>query len=193
MSSNYDQMVADLERIAREVPTLPTTFSELRALLNLIGPITGVVPYEYRGPDWNPQAAGQALNQQTLIGLPPQSATQQTISPSVAQYIQTSDTQLLRTGTEEMTYSDLSYGAAILRILGDIIFGLNSNWTMTYNGDQTLHSATRAGVAGAATVTVNYSSPGVISSVVVVKGGKTVTITPTYSGAQIGYFTRAVA
>ena len=194
MERTTADIAADLERIAKEVPGLPSTFSELRSLIALLGPIGVNDPYEYRGPDWDPKATGQALEQQTLLGTPPQNQVQQPSVPgTVAEQVATSDTRLIRTGTKQMTYSDLAYGPATLVVDGDIVTGLAAYWAFNYNGDGTLASATRSGAAGSATVTVNYSPPGTISTIVVVKGGRTVTITPTYAGGRIDHFTRAVA
>ncbi len=192
MERTTADIAADLERIAKEVPGLPSTFSELRSLLALIQPIGGTEEYPYRGPDWDPKATGQAIDQQTLIGTPPQNQTSTQQVAGAAQYLQTSDTQLLRTAAKQMTYSDLAYGPATLLVDGDVIAGLNAGWSFTYNADGTLATATRSGAAGTATVTVSYSSPGFISTISVVRGGRTVTITPSYSGGRIQSYTRAV-
>lgn len=83
-------------------------------------------------------------------------------------------------------------GTGVLGYESDLIAYDDSSWSFTYNPDGTVNTATRSGEQGAANVTVSYSGPGKVSGVVTTKGGRTITVNPTYTGDKVTALTRAV-
>lgn len=105
----------------------------------------------------------------------------------------TYDIRLVREAAKTWQIDDAAGGPARLWLAGDEVQILNAAYAIAYNGDGTVAAVTRSGAQGAANTVVNYSGPGVVSSIVTTRGGKTVTVTPTYTGAQITALARAVA
>ena len=102
------------------------------------------------------------------------------------------DWRLRRTGIKKVEIDDGAGAVALLHLRGDLVQVADAALAVVYNGDGSVSTVTRSGAQGAATTTVAWSL-GKVTSVITVRGGKTVTITPTYSGAQITSVVRAVA
>lgn len=58
----------------------------------------------------------------------------------------------------------------------------DGHWDFTYNGDGTIATATRSGIAGVATAVITYAPPGRVSSVVTTRNNKVITSIPSYNG-----------
>jgi len=102
------------------------------------------------------------------------------------------DVRIVRPGAKTIQVDDTAGGPAKLWLAGDLVEILDASFAVTYNGDGTVALVVRSGAAGAASTTIVYAGTHV-ASVATVRGGKTVTVTPTYTGDQITSLARVVA
>lgn len=105
----------------------------------------------------------------------------------------TIDTRIRRSGSGTIELDDAAGAPLDVHLKGDIVPALAASFAITYGGPSGQPSqVVRSGAAGSATTNISYDGTGKVTSVVVARGGKTVTVTPTYTGDQITSLARAV-
>lgn len=147
-----------------------------------------------------PAGGGTAASQQTTLLLRDALAAFDAVLLTAIQPAQlefgpgsaTYDLRLQRVGAKALQFDDAAGGPAKLWLAGDQVQILGASFAVAYNGDGTVASVTRSGAQGAATTTITYAGSEV-ASVVTVRGGKTVTVTPAYTAGKVVSLVRAVA